>query len=694
MCCADEEFTIRKKLGSLDGVDSCAFNLVAQKLTVTHRAGDEQIMKALRSVGFKPRIASVALQVPGRRRSHAQLYSTIISGLLTLLGGVLLYLKVSPAVTEALFAVAILLCGWRIGLKGLRAVRTFAFDMNFLMTLAVVGALAIGRWEEAAVVTVLFAFALQLESYSMEKTRNAIGSLMELSPLTARVRRNNSEIEEPLDKVSVGEHVLIKPGERIPLDGEVISGSSYVNQAPITGESVPVERGIGAQVFAGSINGKGSLVIRVTKLAQDTTLAHIIHLIEEAQSRRAPSQSFVDRFSRIYTPAVIGIAVVLSLIPPLLFAQPFEVWFYRSLVLLVIACPCALVLSTPVTIVSGLTNAARNGILIKGGAHLENAGALKVLAFDKTGTLTLGVPAVTDVIPLDALSRSEIAALAAAMESHSEHLLGDAIIRYAKQHDISYAEIELQRFESLTGKGIRASLNGKTFYIGNHTLAEEQGICSPVVEEKLHELEQGGKTTIILGTQTEALGILAIADEIREESKGAIRTLHENGIGKVVMLTGDNRGTARTIAGQLGIDEYHAELSPEEKVSVIQSLRVQAGNVGMVGDGINDAPALAASSVGIAMGTAGSDTALETADIALMSDDLSKLSYTISLSRQTLRVIKQNIAVSLVIKLVFLALAIPGLATLWMAIAADEGASLLVIFNAMRILRMEDRRKG
>ena len=693
MCCADEEFTIRKKLGTLNGVDSCAFNLVAQKLTVTHRAGDDQIIKALRNVGFKPRIASEGLQVSGRRTSHAQLYSTIISGLLTLLGGILLHMEVSPAATVALFAVAILLCGWRIGLKGLKAARTFAFDMNFLMTLAVVGAMVIGRWEEAAVVTVLFAFALQLESYSMEKTRNAIRSLMELSPPTARVVRNSSEVEEPVDRVSIGEHVLIKPGERVPLDGEVISGSSHVNQAPITGESVPVERGIGTHVFAGSINGKGSLFIRVTKLAQDTTLAHIIHLIEEAQSRRAPSQSFVDRFSRIYTPAVIGIAVVLSLIPPLLFAQPFEVWFYRSLVLLVIACPCALVLSTPVTIVSGLTNAARNGILIKGGAHLENAGALKVLAFDKTGTLTLGVPVVTDVIPLDALSRSEIVALAAAMESHSEHLLGEAIIRYAKQHDISYVGIDLRRFESLTGKGIRASLDGKTFYIGNHTLAEEQGICSPIVEEKLQELEQCGKTTIILGTQTEALGILSIADEIREESKGAIRTLHENGIGKVVMLTGDNRGTARTIAGQLGIDEYHAELSPEEKVDVVQSLRAQAGNVGMVGDGINDAPALAASSVGIAMGTAGSDTALETADIALMSDDLSKLSYTISLSRQTLKVIKQNTALSLAIKLVFLALAVPGLATLWMAIAADEGASLLVIFNAMRILRMEDRRR-
>jgi Cd2+/Zn2+-exporting ATPase len=692
MCCADEEFTIRKKLGSLDGVDSCAFNLVAQKLTVTHRTDDAQIMKALREVGFKARAGSEGTRNAKARTSHAQLYSTLVSGVLALFGGILLHLEFSSDLTTPVFASAVLLCGWRIALKGLRAVRTFVFDMNFLMTLAVVGAMMIGQWQEAAVVTFLFAFALQLEAYSMEKTRKAIWSLMDLSPMTARVIRDGNEAETPVAEVSIGDHVLVKPGERIPLDGEVLSGSSFVNQAPITGESTPVEIAAGSQVFAGSINGKGSLVFRVTKGARDTTLAHIIHLVEEAQSRRAPSQSFVDRFSRIYTPAVIGAAVLLSLVPPLLFAQPFETWFYRSLVLLVIACPCALVISTPVTIVSGLTNAARNGILIKGGAHLENAGALKVIAFDKTGTLTLGTPVVTDVLSLNTISTKEIVALAAAMESHSEHHLGAAIVRYAKQHDIPYEEIHLERFESLTGKGVRAQLNGKTFSIGSHALAEEQGICSPVIEEKLRGFEQGGKTTIILGTQTEALGILAIRDEIRGESKDAVRALHENGIEKVVMLTGDNRGTAQAIAEELEIDMHEAELLPEQKLDAIQSLRNQHWSVGMVGDGINDGPALAASTVGIAMGTIGSDVALETADIALMSDDLSKLSYTISLSRKTVRVIRQNVAFSLLIKLVFLGLAIPGLATLWMAIAADEGVSLLVTFNAMRILRMKDRK--
>jgi Cd2+/Zn2+-exporting ATPase len=692
MCCADEEFTIRKKLGSLDGVDSCAFNLVAQRLTVTHRTNDAQIIKALREVGFKALMGSEGMPASQAKTSHVQLYFALSSGVLTLIGGIFLHLGSSPDLTTALFACAILLSGWRIALKGFKAARTFVFDMNFLMTLAVIGAMVIGRWEEAAVVTFLFAFALQLEAYSMEKTRNAIQSLMDLSPVTARVVQDGNEAEVPVAEVSIGEHVLVKPGERIPLDGEVISGSSFVNQSPITGESTPVEKWAGAQVFAGSINGKGSFVFRVTKLAQDTTLAHIIHLVEEAQSRRAPSQSFVDRFSRIYTPSVIGVGVLLSLVPPLLFGQPFEVWFYRSLVLLVIACPCALVISTPVTIVSGLTNAARNGILIKGGVHLENTGALKVVAFDKTGTLTLGTPVVTDVLSLNKLSTKEIIALAAAIESHSEHHLGAAIVRYAKQQDIPYEKIILERFEALTGKGVRALLNGRTFYLGSHALAEEQRICSPVIEEKLRGFEQGGKTTIILGTQTEAIGILAVSDEVRRESKDAVKALHESGIEKVVMLTGDNRGTAKAIADELGIDTHEAELLPDQKLEAIHSLRNQYGSVGMVGDGINDGPALAASTVGIAMGTAGSDVALETADIALMSDDLSKLSYTISLSRETVRVIKQNVILSLLIKLLFLALAIPGLATLWMAIAADEGVSLLVTFNAMRILRMKGRK--
>ena len=694
MCCTDEEFTIRKRLGSLEGVDSCSFNLVAQKLTVTHRREDAIILKALREVGFNPRVAAGSLPLTSAKKNRTQLFFLAVSGALTLLGGILLNFEVSSTITVPTFLLAILVGGWRIALKGLKAARTLVLDMNFLMTIAVVGAMTIGQWEEAAAVTFLFALALQLESYSMEKTRNAIRSLMELSPPTARLLLDQKESVVPVERVSVSEHILIKPGERIPLDGEVVTGHSYVNQAPITGESIPVEKGVGDVIFAGSINEKGSLEVRVTKLAQDTTLAHIIHLVEEAQARRAPSQSFVDRFSRVYTPAVIGLAILISIVPPLFFGQPFEMWFYRSLVLLVIACPCALVISTPVTIVSGLTNAARNGILIKGGAYLENAGALKVIAFDKTGTLTFGIPTVTDVISLNGLSRQEIVAIAAAIESRSEHHLGDAILRYAREQNILCEGIALHQFESLTGKGIRASLNGKTYYIGNHALAEEKGICSPRVEEKLHKLEEEGKTAIILGTESEALGILAIADEIREESRDAIEALHENGIAKVVMLTGDNRGTAKAISDRLSIDEYQADLLPEQKVDAVKRLRERYGMVGMVGDGINDAPALAASSIGIAMGTAGSDTALETADIALMGDDISKLSYTISLSRKTLRVIKQNIALSLSIKLVFLLLAIPGLATLWMAIAADEGATLLVIFNALRILKTEDRRRA
>ncbi len=693
MCCADEEFTIRKKLGHLGGVDSCTFNLVAQKLTVTHRREDAEVLKALQEVGFKPRLAFEGLRKAPQGKSRTQLFSTAISGVLTVLGVVLSHLEVPSSISIPIFVAAVLIAGWRITLKGLKAARTFAFDMNFLMSIAVIGAMAIGQWKEAAVVTFLFALALQLESYSMEKTRKAIRSLMELSPTTARVKRNGTETEVPVENISVGEHILIKPGERIPLDGEVVTGSSFVNQAQITGEPISVEKQAGDAVYAGSINEKGSLEAKVTKLAQDTTLAHIIHLVEEAQSKRAPSQTFVDRFARVYTPAVIALAVLLTVVPPVLLAQPFEIWFYRALVLLVIACPCALVISTPVTIVSGLTNAARNGILIKGGAHLENAGALKVVAFDKTGTLTYGVPTVTDVVSLNRLSRNEIVATAAAIESHSEHHLADAIIRYAREQGISYEEITIHQFESLTGRGIRASLNGEIYYVGNHRLAEEKRICSPGVEEKLQELEREGKTTIVLGTEKTVLGVIAIADQIRTESKNAIKALHENGIEKIIMLTGDNQGTAKAISEQLAVDEYKAELLPEQKVDAIESLRTRYGMVGMVGDGINDAPALAASTIGIAMGTVGSDTALETADIALMSDDISKLPYMIWLSRRTVRVIKQNIALSLLIKLIFLGLAIPGFATLWMAIAADEGATLVVIFNALRILRMQDRGK-
>ncbi len=691
MCCADEEFTIRKKLSSLPGVNSCAFNLVAQKLTVTHSVEEGAICKALRDVGFSPRPLTEGLRSATLRESGWHLYSVLGSGFLTLVGLLLSRPDVLPAITNSVFGAAVLLGGWRIARKGLKAARALAFDMNFLMTGAVIGAMIIDKWEEAAVVTFLFALALWLESYSLKKTRNAIRSLMDLSPAIARVRRNGTEVDLPVENVQIGDHIFIKPGERIPLDGIVVAGYSFVDQAPITGESLPVEKLPGDTLFAGSLNQKGSLEVRVTKPVQDTTLSHIIHLVEEAQSRRAPSQAFVDRFARIYTPAVIGLALLVSIVPPVFFGEPFESWFYRALVLLVIACPCALVISTPVTIVSGLTNAARNGILIKGGVHLEDAGGLKVIAFDKTGTLTRGLPAVMNVIPVDNIPPERIIAIAAAMESHSEHHLADAIVYYAKERGVSYEDLAMHDFEAIPGKGIQASLNGETYYLGNHTLAEEKRICSPEVEDKLQQVEREGKTTIIVGTEKAVLGIIAIADSLRPESKEAIRLLHERGIERIVMLTGDNPGTAKAIADQLKVDEYQAELLPEQKVDAIQSLVERYKKVGMVGDGVNDAPALAAATVGIAMGTVGSDTALEAADIALMSDELPKLSYTILLSRKTLKLIKQNIALSLLIKLTFLALAVPGIATLWMAIAADEGATLVVIFNALRILRTKDR---
>jgi Zn2+/Cd2+-exporting ATPase len=481
----------------------------------------------------------------------------------------------------------------------------------------------------------------------------------------------------------------LRPGDKIPLDGEVIDGRSAVNQAPITGESIPVDKVIGDTVYAGSINGQGSLDVRVTHLAADTTLAHIIHLIEEAQAVRAPAQAFVDRFARIYTPAVLILAIFITVIPPLFFGQAFTDWFYRALVLLVIACPCALVISTPVAIVSGLARGARAGVLIKGGMHLESTGHLKALAFDKTGTLTLGMPQVQNVEAIDHTSREELIRIASSLEGRSEHPLARAIQDYARQMKIK--PVMVNEFQALTGRGIQGKIDQKNYLLGNHRLFEEQGLCGPEVETILDTWELEGKTVIIVGSTEKVLGLISIADSVRPGAADTIAHLRNLGIQHIAMLTGDNRGTARAIAQQIGIDDPRAELLPADKVQAVAGLVEQFHKVGMVGDGVNDAPAMTAATVGIAMGAAGTDAALETADVVLMSDDLSRLPFTVLLSRKTLRVIRQNISLSLGIKVIFLVLAVPGYATLWMAVFADVGASLLVIANSLRLLRLRDK---
>jgi len=489
----------------------------------------------------------------------------------------------------------------------------------------------------------------------------------------------------PVDDVRLGDHVIVRPGEKVPLDGRVAAGQSHVNQAPVTGESLPVEKGAGDDVFAGTINGRGALEVEVTRLRRDSTLARIIHLVEQAQSQRAPSQTFVDRFARIYTPAVLGIAALIAFVPPLAFAASWTEWIYRSLVLLVISCPCALVISTPVSIVSALAAAARKGVLIKGGARLERLAAVRCVAFDKTGTLTSGRLQVTDIVPLNGAVPQQILALAASLESHSEHPIGEAIVRRATSDQVILAAA--RSFEALPGLGAQGTVGADAVLVGNRRLFQDWRLWSPEAEAAFETLSRLGRSIVAVSANGVAIGIIGVADETRSAAPEAIQMLRENGIQHVVLLTGDHQAPARAAAATLGIDEVRADLLPEEKLDAVKDLRRRHGALAMIGDGVNDAPALAAADVGIAMGVAGTDAALETADIALMADELAKIPYALRLSRATTRNIRANIGFSLALKAAFLILAVAGVATLWMAVVADMGASLIVIANALRLLR-------
>lgn len=589
------------------------------------------------------------------------------------------------------YLMAILTGGYYIGRRGLLAVLNLRPDINFLMCVAVIGAACIGEWLEGATVIFLFLLAQLLETYTLDKARNAVRSLMKISPKEALVKGSSGGKKTPVDKVAVGDIILVRPGERIPLDGTVISGCSAVNQSPITGESISIEKSPGDEVYAGTINENGSLDIKVTHLSKESTLARIIHLIEDAQSQKAPFQSFVDNFARYYTPIVILLAFLVALIPPFILHESFIVWFYRALVLLVISCPCALVISTPVSLISGITNAARNGILFKGGIYLEHIGNINVIAFDKTGTLTNGKPVVTDIIPVNSNNEDDVLRLAASIETRSEHSIASAILKNAADKDI--ALIEGSNFHSFTGKGAVMEINNIKHYIGNVKFFNELGFSLSNIEDTLSELQKNGKTTLILGRDKTALGIIAVADEVRRMCSQTIDELYKKGIKKIVMLTGDYKNTARAISERLNIDEFLSELSPEGKVNAVKSLIEKYGETGMVGDGINDAPALTAATVGVAMGKSGADIALESSDVTIMGDDLSRLPFAIELGRQTIRVIKQNIGISILIKAIFLFLAVPGLTTLWMAVGADMGASLIVIINGLSLLRVKIRPK-
>jgi Cd2+/Zn2+-exporting ATPase len=686
MDCADEVRQIEAKLGPLPGIVNLQFDLINRRLRVDGSATPAEIQRAIKDIGLTARPEGQATAPLTFWERRGRLTMAAASGALLGIGMVTGWLGGSQALEIAALALAAVAGGWFVVPRGWRAARSGVLDMNFLMTIASMGAAAIGEWAEGASVMFLFSVAQLLETFSMDRARNAIKALMDISPTEATVKRNGREETVPVTEVRVGERIVVRPGQKIPLDGHVTAGTSSVNQAPITGESIPVDKAPGAEVFAGSINEHGLLEVEVTKLVEDTTLARIIHAVEEAQATRAPSRSFVDRFSAVYTPAVVGAAILLIIVPPLLGLGSGSTWFYRALAMLVIACPCALVISTPVSVVSGLAGAARAGILIKGGLHLENAGAATVVGFDKTGTLTEGRPAVAEVLPIDADER-EVLRLAASLEQGSEHPLARAILNAAAELKLTLPAVA--EFQALVGRGVQGNVEGRTLYLGNERLCREQALWTPPVEAALARVEREGRTAVVLGATDHPLGIIAIGDQVRPNAKAAIEALRSHGIQRVVMLTGDNEGTARAVAQQLGVTEFRAELLPDDKVKTVRDMEASGARVVFVGDGVNDAPALAAATVGVAMGAAGTDVALETADIALMADDLAKLPVALRLSQRTLRIIKQNITLSLVNKGVFVVLAVGGWATLWMAVASDMGVSLVVILNGLRALRTD-----
>lgn len=587
-----------------------------------------------------------------------------------------------------LAAAAIALGGREMLVNGWRAVRALSLGINFLMTVAVAGALFIGEWPEAAMVVVLFALAERIEAYALDRSRGAIRDLLKLAPDTVRIQSATGDwIEIGAASVLVGQVFRVRPGDRVPLDGRVMDGRSSVNQAPITGESMPVEKKPGDEVFAGTINERGVLDIEVTHAKLDTTLARIIRAVQQAQADRGRTQRFVDRFARVYTPVVVVLAVLIAVVPPIVFASPFYAWLYRALVLLVIACPCALVISTPVTVVSGLAAAARRGILVKGGAYLENGHRIRVVALDKTGTITEGRPRLTDVIPLqEGLSEAAALRLAAALDAPSEHPVAAAIVEAFNQGAPGSVLVPVDGFQALVGRGVHGRIDGNPHYLGNQRLIDETGLGSPQLAAALARLEQQGKTAVALVAEQGPMAAFGVADSVRSTSVEALRQLREIGV-RAVMLTGDNQVTADAIAREVGIDDARGALLPEDKMAAVGSLRLRYGPVGMVGDGINDAPALASADIGFAMGAAGTDTAIETADVALMKDDLRKLPEFLRLSRRASRVLWQNITFALVVKAAFFALAVAGSATLWMAVFADLGASLIVTFNGLRLLR-------
>jgi Cd2+/Zn2+-exporting ATPase len=701
MDCREEVAVLERRFKNLAGLERFSADLVGQRLHVQYdaaRLSTATIADAVADTGMRAWLEHEEPVVGNDRQVRIRQGLVLAAGLLIAIGHALQMASGRPtAPAEAgrygamlamvSFALA-LAAGVSVTLrKAWSALRVGALDINVLMLVAAAGAVALGQWSEAATVVFLFALAQALETRTLDRARSAIRALMDLAPADALVRDGSGERRVAVDRIEPGAVIVVRPGEKIPLDGEVVAGESAVNQSPVTGESLPIDKAAGDEVFAGTINGRGALEVRVTRVRRDTTLAKIIHLVERAQTERAPAQALVERFARVYTPVVLALAAAVAVGPPLLSGSGWRDWMYRGLVLLVVSCPCALVISTPVSIVAALAGAARKGVLIKGGRHLERTSAVRCVTFDKTGTLTHGVLEVVDVVPLDGEPVASIVGLASAVEQRSTHPIAAAIVEHAASGRISATPAE--GVASLAGRGTEGLVGGVRVLLGNHRVFEERGICSAAIHQRLDALTAAGRTVVLVARDEKPIGIIALADRPRESGRDAVALLRQLGVRAVVMLTGDSQTTAAAIGSALGIDEYRAELLPEDKVTAIKELQRTYGSVAMVGDGVNDAPALATADVGIAMGVAGSDAALETADVALMADELLKIPYTIRLSRATVRNIKANLAISVVMKVAFVVAAIAGVATLWMAIAADSGASMIVIANALRLLRAD-----
>ncbi|MHB1001169.1 MAG: heavy metal translocating P-type ATPase [Armatimonadota bacterium] len=697
--CPDCALKLEKGVGRLEGVLWVSTNFASSRISVEYepeKTDVNVISKRVHDLGYGIREAEspgskaetgTEMRKPARWKVNHQTVLTAVSGLAIVLAFILSRYGFTT-VSNILYITSALIGGLYAARGAIYSLRTLVLDMNFLMTVASIGAVVIGEYFDAAMVMFLFSLGNALEARTVDRTRESVRSLLNLFPAQARVRKDGVDTLIPINDVAVGDMFIVLPGEKIPTDGIIVSGTSTVNQASVTGESIPVEKSPGDMVFAGTINQRGSIDATATTTVEDNTLAKIVHLVEEAQAEKAPTQRFTEVFGRYYTPIVIILAVLISIIPPFVFGEPFVEWFYKALTLLVVSCPCALVISTPVSIVSAIGNAAHNGVLIKGGSHLETIGGISVIAFDKTGTITTGEAKVSDIIPSDGFSQEQVLSLAASVESRSEHPLAAAILRKAEEQGISFEAIT--DFEALTGMGAAARFNGTTCLVGNTRLMDQLGVDISDHTDMLNSLQDQGKTAVLTAVDGKLAGIIAISDTLRSTAKEAFQELRRIGVQRIVMITGDNEKTARAVAHDLDIDEYYAELLPQDKVDIVRLLIERFGSrVVFVGDGVNDAPALAAATVGVAMGVAGSDTALETADIALMSDDLRKLPFAVRLGRRSLSTIKNNIIFSLGVIAFLIATSIIGWLTLSLGVLGHEGSALIVILNGMRLLKFK-----